>query len=235
MLRKNQRPLYCTDSQEQQLKQIDCTLRKLNHAGRIELRRIGHLYLTPRQYGEAGESLEIGAMRMSSALRFRHEILNAGRQQQSRLIVLDFGRLCDRCSDNRLLTAPDNTEETNEALNQDSAQEADVDSLLESTRQIEEFMTTHSTLSGAALRAFFRHLNHFGLAALKQLRDLRARSKSQTPKIELKYRDPDDHICTGCRQSLEIDGTTEGTYDTLAERQEDERLNCKEGDHHENG
>lgn len=59
MLRKNQKPAYFTDEQENQLETNNLSLRKLNRIARKELGRIGHIGITHKQYGEAGMSLEM--------------------------------------------------------------------------------------------------------------------------------------------------------------------------------
>ena len=47
MLRKNQKPAYFTDEQENQLETNNLSLRKLNRIARKELGRIGHIGITP--------------------------------------------------------------------------------------------------------------------------------------------------------------------------------------------
>jgi hypothetical protein len=167
MLRKNQRPFTFTDRQKQQLKGISHDLRKFNRIARGQLRRIGHLNLTPRQYCEAGEFLGIVATRMTSALRFRKAILRAGRQQQPLRIVMHFDTLCDHCSESGQVTGHDDDDETTrEALKQDPAHLSEVDSLLELTSRIEELVSTRSALRGPPLGAFFRRVSRFRLAVL---------------------------------------------------------------------
>jgi hypothetical protein len=110
MLRKNQRPFLFTEVQLQQLKRTEDSLRKLNRDALRELRRIGFTDLTNRKYSEAGESFQIVATQMISALRFREEILIAGREQQPQLIQVVIRRKCVACSKDRSLSRRDDEE-----------------------------------------------------------------------------------------------------------------------------
>jgi hypothetical protein len=212
MIRKNQRPFNFTDWQVQQLNRTNYTMRQLNRIARDVLRRIGHLYLTPRQYREAVTSLATVTIRMTSALQFREAILTAARQQQLQLIVLHFGS-----SESEELTAHDDDETACEVLKQHPAHQTEIASLLELTSRIEELVSTRSTLRRASLNAFFQRVSRFRLAVLKQQRDLQATSARQTTEIKLEYEhefedeDPNGFgICDDCHKSIKIDGTTEG-------------------------
>src|SRR5205814_3780614 len=119
MPRKNQGPVKFTDSQVQQLKRTNKNLRKLNRAARDELRRIGRMDLTDRQYREAGESFGTIATRMIGALRFYHAIEKAEPQQQPLRIVVRFVTPCVHQSESRQLTAHDDDEAEREALKLD--------------------------------------------------------------------------------------------------------------------
>ena len=101
MPRKNQRPCNFTDWQAQQLKRNNQSLRKLNRAARCELRVIGRMDLTHRQYRKAGESFGSIATRMIGALRFHHAIVKAGPEQQPLRIVVSFVTPCVDGSENQ--------------------------------------------------------------------------------------------------------------------------------------
>jgi hypothetical protein len=215
MLRTNQRPFYFTDTQVQQLKRTNDTVRKLNRIARGELRRIGQLGVTPRQHREAGESLGTIATRMTSVLQFRQGILTAGRQQQPLRIVVRVGMLCHHCSERGQLPVRDDDETTREALKQDPAHQSEITSLLELTSRIEELVSTRSTLRGAPLNAFFRQVSRFRRAVLKQQRDFQATALRQTTEIEIEVQDEDQiglDICDECHKPMEIEGTT-GDYE----------------------
>ena len=209
MLRTNQRPFYFTDTQVQELKRTNDTVRKLNRIARGELRRIGQLGLTPRQHREAGESLGIVAIRMTSVLRFRQEILTAGRQQQPLRIVVRFVMRCRDCSEREQLRVHDEYETAREALKQDPAHQTEITSLLELTSRIEELVSTRSTLRGAPLNAFFRQVSRFRLAVLKQQRDFQATALRQTPEIVVEEPDenPNGDLCDECHKPMETDDT----------------------------
>jgi hypothetical protein len=155
------------------------------------------------------------ATRMTSALRFRQEILTAGRQQQPLRIVLRFGMQCRNCSEREQLPVHDDDETTREALKQDPAHQTEITSLLELTSRIEELVSTRSTLRGAPLNAFFRQVSRFRRAVLKQQRDFQATALRQTTEIEIEHQDEDPNgldICDECHKPMEIDGTT-GDYE----------------------
>ena len=209
MLRKNQRPFNFTTGQVHQLKQIDHGFRQFNRIARAHLRRIKHLDLNPRQYYEAGESLEMVTTRMTSSLRFRQEIVRVGQQQQPLLIVMHFCMLCDCCSERRRLTERDEDETGREALKPDPAHLAEIDSLLVLTSQIEELVSTRSTLRRASLNTFLRQISCFRLAVLKQRRHYQATTLPGTIQVEFEDEDPNGpNICADCHCSMEIDETT---------------------------
>jgi len=218
MLRKNQKPFYFTEEQEKQLETNNLGLRKLNRIAREELRRIGHIGITPRQYREAGESLGMLATRMNSALRFRQEIPRAGRQQQPDRVVIHFSTLCD-CPESRRLREHKEDKNACEALKPDLAHLAEIDALLALTSRIEELVSYRSTLRGSQLNAFFRQISRFGLAVLKQQQHLQAAVPQQELQIEFQDEDPNGlNICPHCHQSTDIADTMEG-YDRSTEGQ----------------
>jgi hypothetical protein len=204
MILKNSGSQRFTDLELRQLASIDSTARKLDHDAHTELRRIGELDLTPRQCRQAGEALATVATRLTFALRYRQEILTAGRRRPYDKIVVRMGTLCD-CPDNQPLPTDDDENETaDEELDQNMENRAEIKSLLELATQIEERMWTRSTLRGAPLSIFFRHLNRLKLALLKQKKDLEDRIRTPQTQIEVVY---DRHKCGG--KSLEIDGSDE--------------------------
>jgi hypothetical protein len=110
MIRKNQRPVYFTDSQEQQLRRNNYSLRKLNRVAFGALRRIRSTALSNTEYRDAGGSFVGMANQMKSALRVRRELIAAGRERLPDHIEFVFGGRCDACSENKLRTKPDDHE-----------------------------------------------------------------------------------------------------------------------------
>jgi hypothetical protein len=211
MLRKNQRPSSLTSWQVQQLKPISHSLRKLNRDALRELRRIGHTGLTRTQYREAGDLFRTIAMRMISALRFRHEILKAEQPQQQFRLNVRFVTPCVHHvhrSKSRQLAGHDDDEAQREALTLHPAHQADIASLLELTNSIEERVSRRSMLRGASLNEFFGGINRLRLAVLQQQQYLLA-TAPQRMLFELHVADGPD-ICTDCLKSKEIDGMMEG-------------------------
>src|SRR6266853_899978 len=202
MLRKN--PGCFTDWQVRQLASIDTRRRKLISDAYGEFRRIKDLNLTALQCLQVGEFLGAITTRLIFALRYRQEILTAARRQPFDKILVRMGTLCD-CPDNQPRPANDDENETaDEELEENLETQLDISSLLELTTQIEERMWTRSTLRGAPLSIFFRHLNRFKLALLKQKKDLEDRIRTPQTQIEVVY---DRHKCGG--ESHEIDGSDE--------------------------
>ena len=182
MIPKNFGSPRFTDLELRQLASIDSAQRKLDHDAHTELRRIGDLNLTPWQCRHAGEALATVATRLTFALRYRQEILTAGRRRPFDKIVVRIGTLCD-CPDNQPLKAHDDKDETaDEELDQNLEDQAEINRLLELATQIEEQSWTRSALRGAPLSIFFRQLNRLKLALLKQKEDLEAQID------DLKYR-----------------------------------------------
>lgn len=204
MLRKNQKPFYFTNEQEKQLETNNLGLRKLNRIAREQLRRIGHIGITPTQYREAGVSLGLLATRMSSALRLRQQILSAGQQQPS-LTVIHFEPFCE-CPESRRLREHRKDQNVCEALKPDPAHLAEVDVLLALTTRIEDLVSCRSTLRGSQLNAFFRQISRFGLAVLKQQKHFQAAVSEQEPQIQFQ----DEDICPHCHQSTDIADIMEG-------------------------
>jgi hypothetical protein len=211
MLRKNQRPSSLTSWQVQQLKPISHTLRKLNHDGLRELRRIGHTGLTRTQYREAGGLFGAIATRMISALRFRHEILKAEQPQQQFRLSVRFVTPCVHHvhrPKSKQLAGHDHDEAQREALTLHPAHQADIASLLESTNSIEERVSRRPMLRGASLNEFFGGINRLRLAVLQQQQDLLA-TAPQRMLFELHVANGPE-ICPDCLKSKQIDGTMEG-------------------------
>ena len=199
MIRKSQRPFTFTDSQVQQLNRTNNTLRQLNRTARDVLRRIGHLYLTPAQYGEAAKSLETVAIRMTSALRFRRELIAAGREQLPQRIGVIFGGKCDACWENGLGTKTDDHEaDWREALEQDPAHQSEIESLLELALRTEERASVRCESGHALPRAFFSGISRLTSAVLRQQKDLREMALKHEPEFEVIYSDN----CSDCHQPL---------------------------------
>jgi hypothetical protein len=212
MLRKNQRPSSSTSWQEQQLKRVNQSLRKLNREARRELRRIKNTGLTHTQYREGGNLFGTIATRMIGALQFHHEILKAQQEPQLFRLNVRFVTPCVHMS-----TAPKVRQHTGhgddeaecEALKLEPSHQAEIMSLLELINSIEGPVSRRSRLRGAPLNAFFRGLNRFRLAALEQREHLLATSPRPKLRFELQVADGPD-ICTDCLKSKEIDVTMEG-------------------------
>ena len=209
MLRKNQRSLRLTSWQMQQLKPVSRTLRKLNREARHELRRIKYTDLTSTRYREAGELFGTIATRMIGALRFHHEILKAEQEPQLFRLKLHFVTPCVHRSERRQLTGHGDDEAEREALKLEPAHQAEIMSLLELTNSIEDPVSRRSTLRGAPRNVFFRGLDRFRLALLRQRQHLLATSPQPKRLFELQVADGPD-ICADCLKSKEIDGTMEG-------------------------
>ena len=96
---------------------------------------------------------------MIGALRFRHEILKAEQEQQPIRLNVRFVTPCVHNvhrSESRQLTGHDDDEAEREALRQDPAHQAEIESLLELTNSIEDRVSRRSMLRGAPLNEFFR-------------------------------------------------------------------------------
>jgi hypothetical protein len=206
MIHANQRPMYFTDAQVQQLKATKRTLRELNRTAAGQLLRIEKCYLTSKQFGEAGEILETVAIRMTSTLRFRRERIAAARQRHIDLVVTRISSICDDCDAKREPAVQDHEETWREALQLELAHETEIPSLLELTIRIEELMSTRSALRGVHLNAFFRRISRFKLAVLQQQRDFQATALREETESTVKTADknPDGlDICDRCQKPIE--------------------------------
>ncbi len=192
MPRKNQRPFNFTDWQVQQLKRTNKSLRKLNRAARHELRLIGRMDLTQRQYREAGDLLGTIAKRMIGELRFHHAIVEAEPEQQPLRIVVRFVTPCVHRSESTQLTGHDDDEAAREAVKQAQAHQAEIESLLELTNSIEDLVSRRSMLRGMPLNAFFLKINRFRLAVLEQQQHLLATVPQLMPPVEIQFEDDAD-------------------------------------------
>jgi hypothetical protein len=200
MIGKNQRPLNFTDSQVQQLKWTNDTLRKLNRAGLVALGRIGHKALTDTEYGNAGYSFAMMGDRMMSALRVRRELLTAGREQPPLRIEVVFSGKCDACWENGPGTRTDDQEaDWREALEQDPAHQLEIESLLELALRTEERASVRCESGHALPKEFFSGINRLKSAVLRQLRDLRETALKHEPKIVVIR----SNNCSDCNQLLE--------------------------------
>jgi hypothetical protein len=201
MIRKNQRPLYFTDSQEQQLRRNNYSLRKLNRAALGALRRIRSTALTNAEYRDAGDSFVRMANQMMSALRVRRELIAAGRERLPESFELLFGGICDACSKNKLRTKPDDHEaDSRKALEQDPAHQAEIESLLELVLRIEARVSVRCESGHAPPRAFFSGIGRLISAVLRQQKDLRETAlKHQPPEIKVSHA---SH-CLNCHQPFE--------------------------------
>ena len=209
MLRKNLRPLRLTSWQMQQLKPVSRTLRKLNREARHELRRIKYTDLTSTRYREAGELFGTIATRMIGALRFHHEILKAEQEPLRFQLEVHFVEPCVHRYEGSQLTGPGLDEVEREALKLEPAHQAEIMSLLELTNSIEGPVSRRSALRGAPRNVFFRGLDRFRLALLRQRQHLLATSPQPKRPFELQVSDVFD-ICPDCLKSKEIGVTMEG-------------------------
>jgi hypothetical protein len=197
MQRKNRGPFKFTDSQVQQLKRTNQNLRKLNCSARRELRRIGRTDLTRTQYREAGDLLGTIAKRMIGELRFHHAIVEAEPEQQPLRIVVRFVTPCVDGSESRQITRHDDDETKREALKQDPAHRAEIESLLELTNSIEDLVSRRSMLRGMPLNEFFLRINRFRLAVFEQQQHLLATVPQLMPQVEIQFEDdadPPEHL-----------------------------------------
>ena len=192
MQRKNQGPFKFTDSQVRQLKRTSQSLRKLNRAARGELRLIGRMDLTQRQYREAGDLLGTIAKRMIGELRFHHAIVEAEPEQQPLRIVVRFVTPCVDGSESTQLTGHDDDEAEREAVKQDPAHRAEIESLLELTTSIEDLVSRRSMLRGMPLNEFFLRINRFRLAVFEQQQHLLATVPQLMPQVEIQFEDDAD-------------------------------------------
>jgi hypothetical protein len=204
MLRKDQRPFCFTDSQVQELNRINYKLRKLNRSAHDQLRWLGRPSLTTGQYREASESLGNIATQMTSALRFRRQILRTGREQQPSVFVVRYVPSCDHLPSNPTLTELDDSGTPRKAMKPDPAHQTELKSLLEFTSRIEDLVFTRSTVRGATLNAFFRGISRLRLAVLIQQEALEALADEQPFKVE--FEDEGPNGCPDCAKSLSIDG-----------------------------
>jgi len=207
MLRKNQRSLRLTSWQVQQLKPVSHTLRKLNREARHELRRIKYTDLPSTRYREAGELFGTIATRMIGALRLRHEILRAEQEPLRFQAKVHFVEPCVHRYKGSQLTGPGDDEVEREVLKLEPAHQAEIMSLLELTNSIEDPVSRRSTSRGAPRNVFFRGLNRFRFALLKQRQHLLATSPQ--PKFDFQVAKVFD-ICPDCLKSKEIGVTMEG-------------------------
>jgi hypothetical protein len=209
MIRKNQRPLYFTDSQVQQLRRNNYSLRKLNRVALGVLRRIRSTALTNTEYRDAGDSFVRMANQMMSALRVRRELIAAGREQLLQRIEVRFGGMCDACSEKKLRTKPDDHEaDSREALEQDPAHQSEIESLLELALRTAERVSVRCESGQVPPKAFFLGINRLTSAVLRQQRDLRETALKHQPEIEVVH--CPGH-CMNCHQPMrtEDEGETD--------------------------
>jgi hypothetical protein len=186
MIRKDQRGFNFTDWQVRQLARNHRSLRQLNRAALLALRRIRSTALTNGEYRAAGDSFSMIATRMVSALRLRQELLIAGRAQPLQLIRVTVGVVCDQCGEKGLYTNPDDHEEANspEELEQNPAHQSEIESLLELVFRTEERVSVRCESKRSPLRAFFHGISRLTLAVLRQQQEFRETTRKHTPKIE---------------------------------------------------
>jgi len=210
LIRQNQRPFNFADFQVQQLERINHHLRKLNRTACGELRRVAYVGPSTR-YREVGNSLEIIAIQMFSALRFRQGVLIAGRQQQPTLLVIRFGTQCVHCSKNEHGRHVDNRPAACVVLELDHAHEQEIDSLLELARRTEEAVSARCESRGTRPIKFFRGISRLTSAVLRQQRDLHETAFKHPPEIKVEFDDADGpDICMDCHKPMEIDDPMEG-------------------------
>lgn len=201
MIGKNQRPLNFTDSQVQQLKWTNDTLRKLNRAGLVALGRIGHKALTDTEYGNAGYSFAMMGDRMMSALRVRRELIAAGRERLPDRIELRFGGLCGACRENKLPAKRDDHEEdSRKALELNPEHLQKLEFLLELALRTEARVSVRCESGQDAPKAFFSGIGRLIFAVLRQQRELRETAPKHQPEIAVLMR---SSHCRNCHQPLE--------------------------------
>jgi hypothetical protein len=191
MLRKN--PGCFTDWQLRQLETIDSRLVKLDCEAYAILRRAKDLNLNIRQWRHVGDLLGMIAIRMTFALRYRQEILSAGRHRTYEKIVLHLGT--HEYPDEQPPKPHDGEDETrDEGDEKNSKNQAQVQMLLVLANQVEEIISVRSTFRNVTLGVFFGQLNRLKIALLKQLKDLKERVQAHIPKIEIitDYEEPID-------------------------------------------
>lgn len=186
MIRKNQRGFYFTDWQVQQLRQNNHSLRKLNRAALLALRRIRSTALTDRECRAAGDSFSMMATQMVSALRVRRELLMAGLEQSPQRIVVRVGVVCDPCAEKRLYTKIDDHEANpREELEQDPGHQSEIESLLASALRTEELVSVRCESGRALPKAFLQGISRLTLAVLRQQQEFRETARKHIPKIEV--------------------------------------------------
>lgn len=186
MIRKDQRGFNFTDWQVRQLARNHRSLRQLNRAAILALRRIRPTALTDRECRDAGDSFAMLATRMMSELRLRQELLIAGRAQPLQLIRVTVGVVCDECGEERLYTNPDDHEaNSREELEQNPAHQSEIESLIELVFRTEERVLVHCESKRAPLRAFFHGISRLTLAVLRQQQEFRETSRKHIPQIEV--------------------------------------------------
>jgi hypothetical protein len=198
MIRKNQRPLYFTDSQLQQLRRNTDSLRKLNRVALGALRRVGSV-VTDLEYRDAGDSFSMVASRMGTLLRVRRELLAAGREQLPQRIEVIFGGKCDACWENgpfRKLDDP--AADPREALEPDPAHLSETEALLDLAMRTEERVSVRRESRRAPLRAFFLGISRLTWAVLRQQRELREAAFKHVPEIKVAY----SANCSDCHKPI---------------------------------
>jgi len=90
------------------------------------------------------------------------------------------------------LTGHDDDEVELEALKQDPAHDAEIESLLELTNSIEELVSRRSMLRGVPLNEFFRGINRFRIAMRQQQQHLLATVHQLKPQVEIQFEDDAD-------------------------------------------
>jgi hypothetical protein len=209
MLSKNQRPVYFTDGQLQQLRRNTDSLRKLNRVALGALRRIGYTVVTDSEYRDAGDSFSMVASRMGTLLRVRRELLAAGREQLPQRIEVIFGGKCDACWENgpfRKLDDP--AADPREALEPDPAHLSETEALLDLAMRTEGRVSVRRESRRAPLRAFFLGISRLTWAVLRQQRELREAAFKHVPETKVARSDN----CADCHKPME----TEDEEDNLA-------------------
>jgi hypothetical protein len=201
MIRKNQRPLYWTDSQLHELRRNNSSLRHLNRAALLELRLIGNTAPTDREYRDAGDTFSGVADQMMSALRVRRELIAAGRERLPDRIELRFGGLCGACRENKLPAKRDDHEEdSRKALELNPEHLQKLEFLLELALRTEARVSVRCESGQDAPKAFFSGIGRLIFAVLRQQRELRETAPKHQPEIAVLMR---SSHCRNCHQPLE--------------------------------
>jgi hypothetical protein len=214
---KSDKPSFFTELQLQRLKRTTHNLRKLNRDSLRALQRLKHPGLTNTKYREAGNSFEILALRVISALRFREAVLSSARDQRIDVIV-HVEVICTDCRHQTLLSAPTASDQTPpdnacEALKQDPVHQAEVNTLLELAHLTNKRMSARS-MSPTTRKALMTSLRRLMEALLKQRRHLQDTSDDAPGRCEMRVH---PSVCCVCQKPTGNRNPNRGQQLTLHE------------------